>query len=143
MMDHAGILLVDDSRSDCDLLLRALQEIGFKIRVATAYDGEEALDYLYARGRFKDRDPNHTPFLTILDLKMPKLGGLEVLKHLRADARLRRLPVVILTSSDEQRDKLEAERLGVTFYFTKPVDFDGYIGLARRFEAMLAHLKDR
>jgi two-component system response regulator len=140
MSDH-GILVVDDSPEDCDLLKRALEEIGFKFDVAMARGGEEALDYLFARGPFAARDPKVTPLLTILDLKMPKLGGLDVLKRVRASPRLKNLAVVILTSSDEQRDKLEAERLGVTFYFTKPGDFDGYIGLARRIEGMLSHLK--
>jgi two-component system response regulator len=142
MTDH-HILLVDDSVSDLELLQRAFDVIGCRLPITTAQDGEEALNYLYARGPFQKRDPKVAPALTVLDLKMPKVGGLEVLQRIRADARLRHLAVVILTSSDEQRDKLEAQRLGVTFYFTKPPDFDGYIGLARRLQGMISHVDGR
>ena len=142
MTDH-HILLVDDSDSDRELLLRALEIIGCPLNVATAQDGQEALDYLYGRGRYQERDPKITPALTILDIKMPKVDGLEVLQRVRGDVRLRHLAVVILTSSDEEGDRLEARRLGVTFYFTKPLDFDGYLGLARRLQRMLSHVDDR
>ena len=142
-MSEPQILLVDDSPSDCELLLRAFKIIGCQLKVTTAQDGEEALDFLYARGAYQKRDATIAPDLTILDLKMPKLSGLEVLERIRADVRLRHLAAVILTSSDEQRDKLEAARLGVTFYFTKPPDFDGYVGLARRLQGMLSHVDGR
>ncbi|HXT00747.1 MAG TPA: response regulator [Elusimicrobiota bacterium] len=133
-MTDPEVLLVDDSLEDCELLMRALRDVGFAPEVVEVHDGQQAIDYLFGRNK------RTAPMLTILDLKMPRVGGLEVLQRIRADAALKHLAVVILTSSDEERDRLEAQRLGVTFYFTKPMDFDGYLGLARRFQGMLSHL---
>jgi two-component system, response regulator len=131
------VLLVDDSVEDCELMIRALQGIKSGLRVSTAHDGEEAIEYLFCKGRYAGRDKKSTPLLTLLDLKMPRVGGLEVLGALRADPMLRHLPVIVLTSSDEEGDGVEAQKMGVLFYFRKPLDFDGYLGLARRIHGML------
>ena len=137
-MKDDKVLLVDDSLEDCELLRRALREVGFDPQVVEVHDGQEAIDYLFD-GTRAGQDKRTAPMLVILDLKMPRVGGLQVLQRIRVDAALKHLAVVILTSSDEERDLMEAQRLGVTFYFTKPMDFDGYLGLARRFHGMLSH----
>lgn len=136
-MSDPLLLLVDDSDDDRELLIRAMAQIGFQPAVVETRDGVEALAYLF--GDCAGRPRGAAPALTLLDLKMPRVGGLEVLRRARADERLKHLPVIILTSSDEENDRLEASRLGVTFYLTKPTDFDGYLALARRLQDMLAH----
>jgi two-component system, response regulator len=131
------ILLVDDSPEDCELMTRAMEDIRFGHPVQVLNDGREALDYLFCKGPYAGRDATIAPMLVLLDLKMPRVGGLEVLRAVRADRALRYLAVVVLTSSDEEQDRLESQNLGVTFYFRKPLDFDGYVGLARRIQGML------
>ncbi|HXG45027.1 MAG TPA: response regulator [Gemmatimonadales bacterium] len=121
-MDDKVILLVEDNPDDEALTLRALTRHKVANRVVVVRDGAEALDYLFGTGPF-GADPPPLPQLVLLDLKLPKLGGLEVLRRLRSDERTRLLPVVILTSSNEERDLLAGYRLGANSYVQKPVDF--------------------
>lgn len=120
------ILLVEDSESDLKLTLRALRKSNVANRIEIARDGEEALDFLFARGAHAGREREH-PRLVLLDLKLPKVDGLDVLRAIKADASLRNVPVVILTSSPEQRDILESYNLGVNSYIVKPVEFEGFM----------------
>lgn len=121
---HEGvILLVEDNRDDQDLTLRALRRNNIRNEIVIANDGVEALDYLFATGSHSERDPSQTPVLVLLDLKLPKVDGLQVLARLRADPRTSFLPVVILTSSTEDRDLVESYRSGANSYVQKPVDF--------------------
>ena len=122
-MDRKIILLVEDNPDDEVLTLRALQKSNIMNQVVVARDGAEALDYLFATGAYTGRDANELPELVLLDLKLPKVDGLEVLQRLRADERTRLLPVVVLTSSNEQRDILESYNLRANSYIRKPVDF--------------------
>ncbi|HKI57985.1 MAG TPA: response regulator [Trueperaceae bacterium] len=117
------ILLIEDNPDDIELTLRAFQRAKLANDIEVVQDGEEALDYLFARGPFEGRDPGLDPHLVLLDLKLPKIDGLEVLRQLRGDARTRTLPVVVLTSSQEERDVVESYRLGANSYVRKPVDF--------------------
>jgi CheY-like chemotaxis protein len=116
------ILMAEDDPRDVELMLTALAEHNLANEVVVVDDGEEALDYLFRRGEFADR-PNGNPAVVLLDIKMPKVGGLAVLRAIRADAQLRNVPVVILTSSREQRDLVEGYSSGVNAYVVKPVDF--------------------
>jgi two-component system response regulator len=126
------ILLVDDSPDDVELTIRAFQRNGIANEVIVASDGEEALDYLFATGKFKGRQPADNPTLVLLDLKLPKLMGLDVLKQIRADGRTRRLPVVILTSSNEDADIIQSYDLGANSFVRKPVDFAQFVQAARQ-----------
>lgn len=117
------ILLVEDNPSDIGLTRRALQRCRIANDLVVAEDGEEALDYLWARGAYAGREVSHLPSLMLLDLKLPKLGGLDVLRRIRQDPRTRRLPVVILTSSKEEQDIAAGYDLGMNSYICKPVDF--------------------
>jgi two-component system response regulator len=117
------ILLVEDNPDDQELTLRALEANNIMNEVVVLEDGAEALDYLFARGRHADRDPETPPQVVLLDLKLPKVDGLEVLKQMRADERTRLLPVVILTSSKEESDIMHGYSLGANSYVRKPVDF--------------------
>ena len=117
------ILLVEDNPDDELLTLRALKKNNVRNKVFVVRDGVEALDFLFCTNTYADRDPHDTPQLILLDLKLPKLDGLEVLRRLRADERTRLLPVVILTSSNEEQDLLEGYRSGANSYIRKPVDF--------------------
>jgi len=122
---HANktILLVEDNPSDIDLTRRALEKGRIANELIVAEDGEEALDYLLGQGRYEGRDTSDLPAVVLLDLKLPKIPGLEVLRRIRADARTRRLPVTILTSSREEQDVGAGYDLGVNSYIVKPVDF--------------------
>ncbi len=120
------VLLVEDSAKDVELTLAALEEHRLANEVVVAHDGVEALDYLHRRGAFQER-PAGNPAVVLLDLKMPKLDGLEVLRRMRADDRLRAIPVVMLTSSREERDVIESYQLGVNAYVVKPVGFQEFI----------------
>jgi two-component system response regulator len=122
-MDGKIILLVEDNPDDEALTLRALKKNNIMNDVVVARDGVEALEYLFATGRYAGRDTSVVPQLILLDLKLPKVDGLEVLGRLRADSRTRFLPVVILTSSKEERDMIEGYSLGANSYVRKPVDF--------------------
>lgn len=117
------ILLVEDNPDDEMLTRMALEENHLLNEIVVAHDGVEALDYLFGRGAHAGRDPNDMPQVVLLDLKLPKLNGLDVLRALRADDRTKLLPVVILTSSNEEKDLLDGYRLGANSYVQKPVDF--------------------
>jgi len=120
------ILLVEDNARDVELTLAALAEHNLANEVVTARDGAEALDYLYHRGKFAGH-ANGLPVVVLLDLKMPKVDGLEVLRHMREDATLRQVPVVMITSSREEQDLLNSYQLGVNAYVVKPVDFQQFV----------------
>jgi two-component system, response regulator len=125
-MKSKNILLVEDNPSDVDLTKRALEGCRIANRLIVAEDGKEAIDYLFGGGAYADRDVSELPALTLLDLKLPKVPGLEVLRRIRDDARTRRLPVVILTSSKEEQDIAMSYDLGVNSYIRKPVDFNQF-----------------
>jgi CheY-like chemotaxis protein len=125
MSDYKRILLAEDSDHDVELTLNALEENHLANEVVVVRDGAEALDYLFAKGSFASRQPG-LPAVVLLDLKMPKLNGLDVLKALREDPQLRTVPVVMLTSSREEQDLVESYRLGVNAYVVKPVDFQEF-----------------
>lgn len=120
------ILLVEDSPNDVELTLTALRDAKLANEVTVAGDGEQALDYLFRRGRYADRS-SRQPSVILLDLKMPKVDGREVLRQVRADPELRLIPVVVLTSSREEKDLLESYDKGANAYVVKPVDFDEFI----------------
>lgn len=122
-MPKKTILLVEDNPDDETLTRMALQENNLLNEIVVAHDGVEALDYLFGRGRYAGRDLNDKPQVVLLDLKLPKLDGLDVLRALRSDDRTKLLPVVILTSSNEEQDLLAGYRLGANSYVRKPVDF--------------------
>ena len=124
--DDVDILLVEDNPSDLELTKHTLQTSNLANRLQVARDGEEALDFLFCRGPFRDRDIAGGPRVVLLDLKLPKLDGLEVLRALRADPRTQHLPVVILTSSDEESDLIESYKLGTNSFLVKPVDFGAF-----------------
>lgn len=133
-MDHADktILLVEDNPDDEALTLRALKKNNILNDVVVARDGAEALDYLFGTGAYEDRDARAQPQLVLLDLKLPKIDGLEVLQRLRSDERTRLLPVVILTTSKEDRDVVASYTLGANSYIRKPVDFDEFMEAVRQ-----------
>jgi len=126
-MNDMTILLVEDNADDELLALRALKKTKVPNVVVVARDGEEALDYIFARGQYQERDVSALPKVVFLDLKLPKLDGLEVLRQIRADERTKRLPVVLLTSSDEVKDMQRGYDIGVNSYINKPVDFDEFV----------------
>lgn len=126
-MSTKVILLVEDNPDDELLTLRALKKTGVQNDVVIARDGVEALNYLFARGPYSGRDPAVMPQLILLDLKLPRVDGFEVLRRLRSDERTRLLPVVILTSSREQQDMLDGYGLGANSYVRKPVDFEQFV----------------
>jgi CheY-like chemotaxis protein len=126
-MDLVGrILMVEDDPKDVELTLTALAEYNLSNEVVVTRDGEEALDYLYHRGTFETRT-NGNPAVLLLDLKLPKVDGLEVLQQIKSDEKLRVIPVVVLTSSREERDMVASYKLGVNAYVVKPVDFHEFV----------------
>ena len=131
-MNENTILLVEDNADDEALTLRALKQKNISNDVAVARDGVEALDYLFGRGRYANRDVTELPSLVLLDLKLPKLSGLEVLRQLRADDRTTRLPVVALTSSNEEKDLISSYESHVNSYVRKPVDFVQFVETVRQ-----------
>jgi two-component system response regulator len=126
------ILLVEDNPDDEELTLRALRKNNIGNRLVVARDGVEALDFLYCTGVYADRDPRELPQVILLDLKLPKIDGLEVLARIRAEPSTRLLPVVILTSSREEQDLIKGYRLGANSYVRKPVDFNRFIEAVRQ-----------
>lgn len=124
------ILLVEDNPNDAELTLEALSRHNLANDVIWVHDGAEALDYLFCRGKFSGRDGNDLAVI-LLDLKLPKVDGLEVLRTIKADTRLRIIPVVVLTSSREEKDLVESYQLGVNAYVVKPVDFNAFIHAVR------------
>lgn len=126
------ILLVEDNPDDEELTRRALEKNKILNELIVVHDGVEALDYLFGRGAFAGRDIQQWPAVMLLDLKLPKMDGLEVLKQLRGDARTKLIPVVILTSSKEEQDLLNSYRLGANSYIRKPVDFNQFAEAVRQ-----------
>src|SRR5712671_3339055 len=120
------ILLVEDNQDDMDLALHALRRGDLANNIYVVRDGEEALDFLFCRGAFAQRSFDHPPKLVLLDLKLPKVDGMEVLKQIKSDLRTRTIPVVIMTSSKEERDLVAGYNLGANSYIQKPVDFDQF-----------------
>jgi CheY-like chemotaxis protein len=133
-MDNKVILLVEDNADDEALTLRALKKNHVLNEVVVVRNGLEALDYLFATGAYADRDRRVIPQLILLDLKLPKMDGLEVLRRIRADDRTRLLPVVILTSSDEERDVIAGYKLGANSYVRKPVEFTQFAEAVRQLQ---------
>jgi two-component system, response regulator len=125
------ILLVEDNPNDVKLTISAFEKSNVSNEIVVVGDGEEAIDYLFARGRHAGRDSEAMPEVILLDMKLPKIDGLGVLKRLRADERTRRLPVVMLTSSKEERDVTSSYNLGANSFVRKPVDFAEFIDAAR------------
>jgi two-component system, response regulator len=125
-MDEKTILLVEDNEDDVALTLRAFNKIHIKNKITVAGDGEEALDFIFCRGNFKERNPNDLPSVVLLDLKLPKVNGFEVLKAIRDNEITKYLPVVILTSSKEEQDVVNGYSLGANSYLRKPVDFEKF-----------------
>jgi DNA-binding response OmpR family regulator len=130
MSNLGRILLVEDDPKDVELTLTALEEYKLANEVVVAHDGEEALDYLYRRGNFATRSTDN-PAVLLLDLKLPKVDGLEVLQQLKADAKLKLIPVVVLTSSHEEKDMVTSYKLGVNAYVVKPVDFHEFVNAVK------------
>lgn len=131
-MPQNAILLVEDNPDDEALTLRAFAKNNIRNTVIVARNGAEALDYLFADGAYEGRDIEDLPQVVLLDLKLPKIDGLEVLRRIRADERTELLPVVILTSSREEQDLVEGYRLGANSYVRKPVNFDEFVEAARQ-----------
>jgi two-component system response regulator len=132
MTDEPTILLVEDNPNDMELALHALKKNNLTNHIEIARDGEEALDYIFGTGTHEGRNIDETPRVILLDLKLPKVDGLEVLKRIKSDLRTRFIPVVILTSSTEERDIVESYDLGVNSYITKPVDFEQFTEAVRQ-----------
>jgi two-component system response regulator len=126
------ILLVEDNPTDELLTVQAIEESDIPTTVAVARDGAEALDYLFAKGKYAERDINDLPCFVLLDLKLPKLDGLKVLKKIRSDKKTSLLPVIILTSSKEEQDMVESYKLGANSYVQKPVDFEQFMEVAQK-----------
>ena len=131
-MDNKVILLVEDNPDDAELTLRALKKNNILNQVVLAHDGVEAIDYLFGTGTYAGRDPSALPSLVLLDLKLPKIDGLEVLKQIRAGELTRYLSVVILTSSKEEQDLINGYQLGANSYIRKPVDFNQFMEAVRQ-----------
>jgi CheY-like chemotaxis protein len=125
--NEVEILLVEDNPNDAELTLRALKKNRIANQVTVVTDGEEALDFIFARGAYSERKVGNGPKVILLDLKLPKVDGLEVLRIIKSDPRTRIIPVVVLTSSKEESDIVESYALGVNSYIVKPVDFDKFI----------------
>jgi two-component system response regulator len=132
MIEDRSILLVEDNPKDEELTLRALRKNKISNEIIVARDGVEALDLLFARGAHANRDPDALPRLVLLDLKLPKVDGFEVMRQLRAHERTKLLPVVILTTSNEAQDRLAGYRSGANSYVRKPVDFNQFIEAVRQ-----------
>ncbi len=126
-MDNRFILLVEDNPDDAALTLRAFKKVNIANQVVVCRDGAEALDFLFARNAYSDRDPNEQPSVILLDLKLPKIDGLEVLQELRNHDQTKHLRVVVLTSSREEQDIIQSYDLGANSYIRKPVDFDKFL----------------
>jgi two-component system, response regulator len=125
-LDEVEILLVEDNETDAELTIRALKRKNLTNKLVWVKDGAEALEFLFATGPYSDRSKEGLPRLILLDLRMPKVDGLEVLQRIKADEKTRKIPVVVLTSSKEDKDIVESYKLGVNSYVSKPVEFDEF-----------------
>ena len=125
-LEQVEILLVEDNPEDAEMTMRALRKRNLANQVHWVKDGAEALDFLFCGGAYADRQPGHPPKLVLLDIKMPKIDGIEVLRRVKG-SELRTIPVVVMTSSNEERDVLESYRLGVNSYIVKPVQFEAFL----------------
>ena len=132
MTRPAHILLVEDRRMDVELTLDAFREARLSNTVQVAYTGEQALDYLFGRGAFADPDKRQIPDLILLDLKLPGISGQEVLRQVKSAPDLKRIPVVVLTSSREDRDRIESYDNGVNSFLVKPITFDGFMEVVKQ-----------
>jgi len=126
MNQEVEVLLIEDNPSDAEMTIRALKKSNLANRLLHLKDGSEALDFLFAEGKFSQRFSEHVPKVILLDLKMPKINGIEVLAKIKSDARTRKIPVVVLTSSREDPDIQQCYSLGVNGYVVKPVEFDEF-----------------
>ncbi len=133
-MDQATILLIEDNPDDVELTLHAFQKNHMANDVVVASDGAEGLDYLFGTGKYAGRDAEEPPALILLDLQLPRIGGLEVLRKVREDERTKRIPVVILTTSDEEEDIVNGYNGGVNSYLRKPVDFTEFMNAVKQLE---------
>ena len=140
--DVPAILLAEDNPNDVELTLEALAQHHLANKVTVAHDGVEAMEYLRREGAFRDREPSD-PAVVLLDIKMPRKDGLEVLREIRGDPALRRIPVVILTSSREERDLITSYDLGVNAYVVKPVDFPAFIEAVKELGVFWALINER
>jgi two-component system response regulator len=131
-LEKVEILLAEDNERDAEMTLRALRKNNLGNRVHRVADGAEALEFMFCTGAYAGRDPNALPKLILLDLKMPKVDGIEVLRRLKSEERTRTLPVVMMTSSNEERDVVESYRLGVNSYIVKPIDFSAFVDVVAR-----------
>ncbi|HKB82279.1 MAG TPA: response regulator [Burkholderiales bacterium] len=129
MVDYnqVEILLAEDNPRDAEMTMRALRKINFLNKVHWVKDGEEAMDYLLCTGKYADRASNRAPKLVLLDIKMPKVDGIEVLRRVKGEEGLKGIPIVVMTSSNEESDVVESYRLGVNSYIVKPVDFASFV----------------
>jgi CheY-like chemotaxis protein len=125
--DQVEILLAEDNPRDAEMTMRALRKINFLNKVHWVKDGEEALNYLLRTGEYADRAPSKTPKLVLLDIKMPKVDGIEVLRRVKVEEGLKGIPIVVMTSSNEESDVVESYRLGVNSYIVKPVEFASFV----------------
>lgn len=124
--NEVEILLVEDNPNDVELTVRALKKRKLANKIHIAKDGAQALEFIFATGAYKDRAIEHKPKVVLLDLKLPKVNGIEVLREIKTDERIKGIPVVVLTSSQEERDRVESYQLGVNSYLVKPVDFSQF-----------------
>ncbi len=122
-MENFSLMLVEDNQDDIELTLRAFSKYNFKNEIIVAHDGVEALDYLFCDGKYAERDSDNMPIVIMLDIKLPKLDGIETLKAIRADERTKLIPVVMLTTSNEEQDMIDSYNLGANSFVRKPVDF--------------------
>jgi CheY-like chemotaxis protein len=138
---HIFVLHVEDNPDDVELTQIAFKEIHFPYQVVAVDDGAKALDFLFGRGKFSERDKRDTPALVLLDLNLPKVHGLEVLAQMKADPLLKHVLVIVLTSSSEESDRQRAAELGTNLYIQKPVNFDEFGAVARKIESLLGALR--
>lgn len=131
MKELAQILLVDDNKMDVALTLDAFREVQFPNKIQVAYNGEEAIRHLFGDGQFADRETFPLPDIVLLDLKMPGMGGFEVLKKLKMEPKIKRIPVIILTSSEEEKDRARSYDYGANSYLLKPISFEKLLDFVR------------
>jgi CheY-like chemotaxis protein len=129
--DEVEILIVEDNPNDAEMALRALKKNNLTNKVLIVGDGEEALDFIFAKGKFSGREEAHWPKIILLDLKLPKIDGLEVLDAIKSNPNTKAIPVIVLTSSKEEKDMVDSYRMGVNSYIVKPVDFDKFVDAVR------------